>query len=171
MRRFNHQQFPSNVPGMCSSDFEVPGPMDLPSGELTYMWSTSPRAKWPWVKTQIVPPVNINQSNHNTRPKMGGEFTHQPNRDPKTVLNHEPSARSYTFRLEGERSPLPTQFFRAKWLFGLLFRADSCPIALHVKSDQTCGGLGLIALHGCFLSDPQTCGGLGLIALHGCVCV
>ena len=42
---------------------------------------------WPWVKIQIVPPVNI-RLNPTTKigSKMGGEFTYQPKWDPKTVL-------------------------------------------------------------------------------------
>ena len=40
---------------------------------------------WPWVKIQIVPPVNL-QIPTKTGSKMGGEFTYQPKWDPKTVL-------------------------------------------------------------------------------------
>ena len=43
---------------------------------------------WPWVKIQIVPPVNIPILPILTKigSKMVGEFTYQPKWDPKTVL-------------------------------------------------------------------------------------
>ena len=41
---------------------------------------------WPWVKSQIVPPVNIRFNPTTIGSEMGGEFTYQPKWDPKTVL-------------------------------------------------------------------------------------
>ena len=54
--------------------------------------------KRPWVKIQIVPPVNINQSPLKWEAEMGGEFTYPPKWDPKTVL-------TTTAKKVGERAP------------------------------------------------------------------
>ena len=45
---------------------------------------------WPWVKSQIVPPVNLrfNPTKIGTK-KMGGEFTHQPKIHPPTKMGSQ----------------------------------------------------------------------------------
>ena len=66
------------------------------SSSRSQNWARAPMKKaearlgfstWPGVKSQIVPPVNI-RFNPTTKigSKMSGEFTYQPNWDPKTVL-------------------------------------------------------------------------------------
>ena len=48
-------------------------------------------ATWPWVKIQIVPPVNTPIPTK-IGSKMGSEFTENPKWDDKTVLTHGPSS-------------------------------------------------------------------------------